>query len=38
MAMLFPAGFVFVATLFVVSFPLMLLWQFIFRDKFPGLF
>lgn len=38
MLMLFPAGFIFVAALFVVSFPLMLLWQFIFREKFPGPF
>jgi hypothetical protein len=36
MAMLFPAGFIFVAALFVVSFPLMLLWELIFREKFPS--
>jgi hypothetical protein len=34
MAMLFPAGVVFVGVLFAVSFPMMLLWELIFREKF----
>jgi hypothetical protein len=36
MALMFPAGFIFVAALFVVSFLLMSLWEFIFREKFPS--
>jgi hypothetical protein len=36
MALMFPAGFIFVAALFVVSFPLMLLWESIFHENFPS--
>jgi hypothetical protein len=35
MAMLFPAGFVFAGVLIAVSYPLMLLWELIFREGFP---